>query len=93
MEVRKQLKKVYGDRRKQIQLIKHILMADYAKPVDFSISDCCIPEESNQIDTVYLIKIRHLNTKSLSQTTPLLMRFYINQLQALDENLWLRLIT
>jgi hypothetical protein len=47
------LKKVYGDRRKQIQLIKHVLVADYAKPVDFGVSDCCIPEESNQIiDTI-----------------------------------------
>ena len=47
MEVGRQLKKVYGDRCKQIQLIQHDLVADYAKPVDFGVFDCCIPEQSN----------------------------------------------
>jgi len=93
IEVRRQLKKLYRDRRKQIQLIKRVLVADYAKPVNLGVFNCCIPKRSNQIDTAHLIKIVHLNTKSLSRTTPLLVGFYINQSQALDENFWLRLIT
>ena len=93
IEVGRQLRKLYGDRHKQIQLIKRVLVADYTKPVDLSVFNYCIPERSNQIDTAHLIKIEHLNTKSLSRTTPLLVRFYINQSQALDENSWLRLIT
>ena len=56
MEVRRQLRKLYGDRRKQIQLIKHVLVADYAKPVNFGVFNCCIPKWFNQIDTAHLLK-------------------------------------
>ena len=47
VEVERQFKKLYGDRRKQIQLIKRVLVADYAKPVNLGVFDCCIPERSN----------------------------------------------
>ena len=63
IEVGRQLRKLYGDRRKQIQLIKRVLVADYAKPVDLGVFNCCIPERSNQIDTVYLLKLNTLILK------------------------------
>ena len=62
IEVGRQLKKVYGDKHKQIQLITHILVADYANLLILAYLIAAFPS-----DLIRLI----LHTSSKSDTSTL----------------------